>query len=140
MAKFFNSYNKIITAKLNSGDYILKYRYIYVRINDRYDITLYSSSTVIKDVDTLEVNIIRYSDITGYARKHNLYEACYFKYTIDDDEYGLYSLYYSKCLDIHSTLIMPEKTDMFSSMINDIRVEQIEDFLCDSIKIVKNVI
>src|SRR6266403_679018 len=134
ITNFFNTYNSIIDAKLNNGDYTIKYKYITIKINDKFDIKLYPFFAYFNsdEIPMLEITIIRYADITGYARKYDIYNNYRFLSQKDNDEFNLYSLYYSKSKEIYSTLNIPKNMNntlfsIFDNISNDIRIEKIEN-------------
>ncbi|SRR6266403_1293289 len=134
VASFFNTYNSIINAKLDNGDYELKQMDITIRVSDRFDIKMYPHTTIWYgngDTPLIEITIIRYADITGYARKHNIIRSYGFNCRENDDEYNLYSLYYNKSNEIYSTLNIPKSDgfSLFKEIYSDIRVEKIDRLL-----------
>ncbi|SRR6266403_2642204 len=130
---FFNAYNSIINAKLNNGDYKLNLVGIYIRINDRYDVRLIPYS-YIGDTGTIGISINRYTDVTGYARKYEIYSSYVLSCSENNNMWNLYSLYYNKSNDIYTTINIPEKNTflaatLFNNITTDIRIEKINELL-----------
>ncbi len=136
IADFFDTYNVIIDTKLDSGDYELKLRHIIIKINERFDVMFFPFSYKANKgmASMLETTIVRYTDITGYARLHDIHNSYSFSINDGDDEY---KLYYSKSNEIYSTLNIPSNNifnDQFKFMLfddikNDIRLQKIDNLL-----------
>ncbi len=128
IASFFSEYNNIIQDKLNNGDYKLKNRYVTIIINDRYDVLLYpfnSSST-----KTLSVSIIRYTDITGHARKYDIYDTYGFYSNEINSKFKLFTLYYGILNKIYSTFNGHVSISInFDDVNTDLRKSKIENLI-----------
>ncbi|SRR6266403_829753 len=136
IANFFDTYKGIIDNKLDNGDYELKQRYITIKINDRFDVKFYpyiANWNGNGDIPLLEVTIVRYKDVTGYARKYNIHNIHAFTCNENNDKFNLYS-YYEKFNEIYSTLNIPyiipfRSEEIFKDINNDIRIDKIENLL-----------
>lgn len=133
ITSFFDTYNSIIDTKLNNDDYILLYDGITIKINDNIDIKLLPNAYLWNGEAKFQlfVTIYRYNNPVEYNRRFNICGTYKTGSSGDKNEYGLFSLYYSKCLELYSKLILPKLTDILIDISSDIRNEKINNLLDD---------